>query len=58
MSSRSDISNSQDTASSGSAFRDDVDDLDVVNEMCDATDQMGGHEPEPAIHLWEVIHVL
>lgn len=41
MSSRSDMSNSQNTTSSGSAFRDDRDDVDVVDQMYDAADRMG-----------------
>lgn len=36
---------SQNTRSSGSTFRDDVDDLDMVNEMYDAIEQMGEDRP-------------
>lgn len=45
MSSRSDMSDSQETPSSGSAFRDDREDEDVVEQMYDATDQMGEGMP-------------
>lgn len=41
MSSRSDMSDSQDMTSNGSAFRDNADDLDVVNEMYNVAKQMG-----------------
>ncbi|VVA35621.1 Hypothetical predicted protein [Prunus dulcis] len=41
MSSRSDMSDSQDMTSNGSAFRDDADALDVVNEMYNVAEQMG-----------------
>ncbi|KAI5321566.1 hypothetical protein L3X38_030637 [Prunus dulcis] len=46
MSSRSEVSDSQNTGSSGSSFRDDDrDDVEVVDQMCDATDQMGEEMP-------------
>lgn len=38
MSSRSDMSDSQDTTSSRSAFRDDRDDVEVVDQMYDVAD--------------------
>ncbi|KAI5349445.1 PREDICTED: CISIN_1g0418261mg [Prunus dulcis] len=42
MSSRSDLSDSQEKPSSGSAFRDDREDEEVVERMFEAADQMGG----------------
>ncbi|PQQ04887.1 hypothetical protein Pyn_24996 [Prunus yedoensis var. nudiflora] len=39
------MSDSQETQSSGSTFRDDRDDVDVVDKMYDATDQMGEDMP-------------
>lgn len=45
MSSRSDMSDSQDRASNGSAFRDNRDDVDVVDQMYDTADQMGEDMP-------------
>ncbi|KAH0981231.1 hypothetical protein GBA52_008408 [Prunus armeniaca] len=45
MSSRSDMSDLQDTTSSGSTFRDDRDDVEVVDQMSDTTNQMGEDMP-------------
>ncbi|PQQ19306.1 hypothetical protein Pyn_07078 [Prunus yedoensis var. nudiflora] len=45
MSSRLDMSDSQETPSSGSAFRDDKDEEDVVDQMYEAADQMGEDMP-------------
>lgn len=40
------MSDSQNTGSSGSAFRDDDrDNVEVVDQMCDATEQMGEEMP-------------
>ncbi|CAL2256563.1 unnamed protein product [Prunus armeniaca] len=45
MLSRLDMSDSQDTVSSGSAFRDDEGDKEVVEEMYEAAEQMGEDMP-------------
>ncbi|PQQ19309.1 hypothetical protein Pyn_07081 [Prunus yedoensis var. nudiflora] len=45
MSSRSDMSYSQETPSSWSAFRDDKDEENVVDQMYEAANQMGEDMP-------------
>ncbi|KAH0979901.1 hypothetical protein GBA52_007078 [Prunus armeniaca] len=45
MSSRSDLSNLQETPSSRSAFRDDREDEGVLEQMFEAADQMGEDMP-------------
>lgn len=45
MSNRSDMSDSQDTVSSASAFRDDEGDKEVIKEMYEAAEQMGEDMP-------------
>ncbi|PQP94148.1 hypothetical protein Pyn_16103 [Prunus yedoensis var. nudiflora] len=45
MSNRSDMFDSQETPSSGSAFRDDREDKDVVDQMYEEADQMGEDMP-------------
>ncbi|CAL9024658.1 unnamed protein product [Prunus brigantina] len=51
MSSWSDMFDSQNTRSSGSTFRDDVDDLDMVNEMYDAIEQMDEDMPSVSMEI-------
>ncbi|CAL8168213.1 unnamed protein product [Prunus armeniaca] len=51
MSSWSYMFDSQNTASNGSTFQDDVDDLDMVNEMYDAVEQMGEDMPSVSMEI-------